>query len=210
MTDIDDPSFSGGVSPEGVGPQPLEVMPPAPDQSTGIPVVPPSPALPGAAEPTALTALVYRASAHQVVAVDVWGDPPELEPFASVWHGGEWEDVQVLYEQEPPAPPAEVGLWLMRWPWRRLTAAELIEEPELCCRYEGEPEWTRIERDALTSRATAVNAEPSAEQIERGARAMWDFDLTSKGDLTWESDSEKVRATYRSLAGIALRAAGGK
>jgi len=106
-----------------------------------------------------LTALVYRTD-WRVTVLDVSGDPPELEPFAASPRGGDWDEVQILFEDAPPQPPKEPGLWELSWPWHRLTPEERETEGDmLCCIYEGKPQWQKMKAVPALTLLRAPNQE---------------------------------------------------
>lgn len=103
---------------------------------------------PSVDEKGTLIALVWRVNDElhgDAIVLHIEGEAPELEPWIDCGPGGDWSDVYILHEDSPEPPPAGFGLWQMRWPWHRLTAEERADHgDELCCLYEGKPEWTHL------------------------------------------------------------------
>lgn len=97
-----------------------------------------------------LVAHVYRDGTSTIYLAHS-GDADGLELDAEVSAGGDWEEALVIYEDGPPMPPNEDGLWEMRYPWRTVTEADFSEDGEatgldrdLCCLYTASPQWTLL------------------------------------------------------------------
>ena len=140
-----------------------------------------APALPVDAITGTVVAYLWQVRKGDCVALSVTGDPPGLEPFAMIGPGGDWDEINLIYEDGPPYPPEPTpGLWRLEMDYRPANSEDERRD-ELCCVYVGPYRWTHVDVTAL-QQAVADAQKDKVALLRFAGKALYENRMLSIGD----------------------------